>query len=105
VKIVSGSTTAGVLGITYKLAKSYGFTTVGIAARQAESCELFPVDEKMIVGEKFGDESDVFLNSISRLIRIGGGEQAMRETKLAKEDPVLKEKITKVIEYDLPLLN
>lgn len=103
-KIVSGLTTAGVLGIAYQLAKEYGFITVGIAPQSALKYEIFPVDEKHIIGEKFGDESEFFLHYLTRVIRIGGGPQSMRETQLAKEDPLLKVKITHVVEYDLPRL-
>jgi hypothetical protein len=91
------------VGIAYNLAKEYRFTTVGIAPEEAYNFEIFHVDEKIIVGEKFGDESMTFLSSISRLIRIGGGEQTKRETKMAKEDGALKETITTIIEYDLPV--
>jgi hypothetical protein len=100
VKIVSGLTTAGVLGIAYTLAKEYNFITVGIAPKEALKYELFDVDEQIIVGEKFGEESQTFLQSLSRIIRIGGGPQSHNEIAMAKEDP-FKQHITQVIEYNL----
>ncbi len=90
-------TTAGVLGIAYDLAKEYNFITAGVAPKRAKGYELFPVDEIYIVGERFGDESDYFLNSVTRLIRIGGGMQSLREVKLAKN----LTHITSIVEYDV----
>ncbi len=75
IKIVSGLTTTGVVGMAYELAKEYGFKTVGVAPAEALQYDLFDVDETYIHGEKFGDESTEFLMKLSRLIRIGGGNQ------------------------------
>ncbi len=102
IHIVAGLTNVGVSSIAYRLAKEFGFFTVGIAPQQAFRFELFPVDEQHIVGNKFGEESEFFLRSISQLIRIGGGPQSMREIQMAREHPDIKNTITRIIEYNLP---
>ncbi len=81
------------MGIAYKLAKEFGFTTVGIAPEHLVKTfelfpvdfELFPVDEAHIVGETFGDESEFFLASVNRLICLGGGPQCRKEVAMARE--------------------
>ena len=92
---VSGLTDLGIPSLAYKEAVDRGWETVGIAAKPAEEYDLFPVDEKKIVGEDWGDESDTFLNSIDVFVKIGGGEQSKDELNKAKE------KDMKVIEYEL----
>ena len=100
VEIVSGYTDTGVPKIAYNLAEKYGFTTVGFSAKQAleVSSGVFPADKVFLEGEKFGDESEAFINYIDRLIRIGGGKQSRKEVALFKEkypnhqsDPFLTE--------------
>ncbi|MBI4148037.1 hypothetical protein HY490_01990 [Candidatus Woesearchaeota archaeon] len=76
-----------------------GYRTVGIACAKAKDYELFPVNEKIIVGDNWGDESPVFLNYIDVLVRVGGGAQSKRETAETKS------RGKPVIEYDLPKLN
>ena len=85
VSIVSGLTNIGVPAIAYKIAKEYGFKTVGYACKKALDMELFDVDKKNIIGDNWGDESEEFLNNIDVLIKAGGGEQSKKELKKAKE--------------------
>lgn len=82
-ELVSGLTNQGVPRLAYELAAALGMRTVGVSARQALRVRagLFPVDERVIVGERFGDESAVFLARIDVLIRIGGGPQSRREAE------------------------
>ena len=108
ITIVSGLTYVGVLKIAYEEAKRRSWKTAGVACKKAQSHLLFPVDETpLIVGEKWGDESDVFINGTSipgthhehgldAIIRIGVGEQSIKETEF------LKSKGKPTYEYDLP---
>src|SRR3989344_1287303 len=94
--VVSGLTDLGVLALAYREAKTRGWRTVGIACSKAEEFDCFAVDEREIVGNEWGKESETFLNSIDVLVRVGGGNQAKRETETFKK---LRKQ---VIEYDLP---
>src|SRR4051812_16784896 len=73
-ELVSGLTNMGVPKLAYELAVTLGMRTVGISAKSAlrVRCGLFPVDEKRIVGQKFGDESEAFIGAIDYLLRVGG---------------------------------
>ncbi len=93
--IVSGLTDLGIPALAYREAAARGWRTVGIACSKAASYDCFPVDEKQIVGHKWGAESQTFLNSIDVLVRVGGGNQSVRETAEMKASGRL------VIEYDL----
>lgn len=97
-EIVSGLTNQGVPKLAYELACELGLPTVGIAARQALRVRagLFPVDRKILVGERFGDESPVLIAYIDKLIRVGGGPQSRAEVELFRakcghDDGVLAE--------------
>lgn len=96
--IVSGLTNAGVPALAYKEAAARGWRTAGIACEKASEYKCFPVDEKIIAGNDWGDESQTFLNSIDVLIRVGIGKQSIRETE------GMKAKGKPVFEYDLPAL-
>ncbi len=96
--IVSGLTNVGVLKIAYEEATRRGWRTEGVACKLAEDHPLYPVDEKVIFGEKWGDESPTFVESIQAIVRIGIGKQSLRETELVKS------KGFPAFEYDLPFL-
>lgn len=98
IEIVSGLTWQGVPGICYEVAKDKGLKTVGIACSKASEYKCFPVDEVIIVGDNWGEESETFLNRIDVLVRAGGGEQTARETELFKKRRLDAE----VLEMDLP---
>lgn len=91
VEIVSGLTDLGVPAIAYRYAVEQGYRTVGVAAKKAANYDLFPVDEKILVGENWGDESPTFLAKIDAMLKVGGGKQSEREfaefagTKLSLE--------------------
>lgn len=95
IEIVSGLTRLGIPAIAYEEAVKRGWKTVGIACSKAFEYECFPVDETIIVGDEWGDESQTFVNSVDWLIRIGGGKQSHEEARLAK----LHGK--KLLEFDL----
>ena len=87
VEIVSGYTNTGVPKIAYQIADELGLYKVGLSARQAlrVRCGVYPVDKEIIVGEKFGDESEAFIDYIDYLIRVGGGPQSLHEVEMFKE--------------------
>src|SRR5690606_8584996 len=93
--IVSGGTAVGIPLLIYKKAKSMNMKTIGIMCKKGYDYEVFPVDEMIVVGEDWGDESKEFLGSIEILYRIGGGKQSLEETKEAKRMGI------EVHEYDL----
>ena len=94
---VSGLTDTGVSSLAYREAVNREWRTVGIACKKAYGLEWFPVDEEpIIVGENWGDESQTFLDYIDVLIRVGGGNQSMREAAETKRRGKL------VFEYELP---
>jgi hypothetical protein len=99
--IVSGLTDQGVPGLAYHLAAdpSNGeMTTVGIACAKASDYPCFPVDDVIIVGKQWGDESDTFLQYIDALVRVGGGPQSIKEAKSFRE---LKPNAP-IVEFELP---
>jgi len=61
------------------------FTRVGIAPKEALQCNLCYVEKQIIVGEKFGDESQAFIDYIDVLIKVGGGNQSQKEAELFKQ--------------------
>jgi hypothetical protein len=99
-ELVSGLTNCGIPGIAYRVATTGRANvdlfskTVGIACSKANEYPQFPVDEKHIIGDEWGDESEFFLEYIDALVRIGGGEQSHREVAMFKskypEKPLLE---------------
>ena len=104
VEIVSGLTNIGIPKLAYEVAAEQGFVTVGISAKQAlkVGCGIFAVDKQIIKGKKFGDESQVFIDYIDCLIRVGGGRQSRKEVEMFQEktqnDPQL------ILEYEIEFL-
>ena len=96
--VVSGLTDMGIPSIAYNMAKKRGWKTMGVACSQARDYDCFPVDEEIIEGDEWGDESSTFLDQLDVFIRIGGGEQSLEETEAARS----RKKIKGVYEYDLP---
>lgn len=96
---VSGLTDIGIPALAYRYAKKKGWRTVGIACKKAYEDKCFDVDEKKIVGDNWGDESETFLDNIDVFIRVGGGKQSMEEEAKAR-----KRGLT-VLVYDLPAID
>lgn len=84
IEIVSGLTNIGIPKIAYQIADELHFIKVGISAERAlhVKCGIYPVDQQIIEGKEFGDESMTFIDYIDCLIRVGGGKQSHREVKL-----------------------
>lgn len=83
--VVSGLTDLGIPALAYREAVSRGWRTVGIACSKAKDYTCFPVDEEIIVGSEWGEESQTFLKSLDVLVRVGGGKQSIRETAEFRE--------------------
>ncbi len=84
VEVVSGLMHKGVPALAHMEAVQRGWKTVGIACIRAFEYPCFPVDERIIVGINWGDESATFLDMIDVLIRIGGSKQSLHEVYLAR---------------------
>jgi hypothetical protein len=84
-QIVSGFTNVGIPKLVYEEAEKRNMYTIGLSAEEAKEYELHDVNAEIIVGKKFGDESEFFINYIDALIKIGGGEQSEKELKMAKD--------------------
>jgi len=97
--VVSGLTNVGVLRLAYNAAVARNWKTSGIACVKAEDYDCFPVDERKIVGNNWGDESATFLQEIDVLVRIGGGDQSRTETA------TFKQRGGKVYEYELDIIS
>ncbi|MCO7226807.1 hypothetical protein [Pleionea sp. CnH1-48] len=91
-EIVSGLTNVGVPKIAYEIAVEQGIKTVGISAQKAleVKCGVFPCDKQIIIGKEFGDESDVFIDYIDVLVRVGGGTQSRKEVQMFKDKVALE---------------
>ncbi len=96
--IVSGLTNVGVIKIAYEETIPQGWRTVGIACERALEHEIYPVDDHILVGKNWGDESPTFVAAIQAIIRIGTGKQSIMETELVKSRGL------PAFEYDLPTL-
>ena len=94
--IVSGLSNLGIPAIAFREAIKRKWRTVGISCSKASKFTCFPVDEKIITGTEWSEESPVFLNSIDILVRVGGGNQSITETA------EMKRRGKPVFEYDLP---
>ncbi len=81
--IVSGATNSGVLNLTYAACERLGITAMGITAGQALAYSLAPMQYVIPVGQRFGDESPLFVESIDALVMLGGGAQSRREALAA----------------------
>lgn len=87
VELVSGYTNSGVPQITYEEGRKLGFILTGFSAKQALRVRsgVYPVDQVILKGERFGDESVDFVNYIDGMIRVGGGPQSRHEVALFRE--------------------
>lgn len=98
ITLVSGLCNVGSLAIAYEEAVKLGWRTVGIACEKAKEHPHFPVDEKIIVGAEWGDESTAFVSSLDMIVRVGAGKQGRRETEAVKASG------RPAFEYELPVL-
>ena len=99
VYLVSGLTNLGIPALAYRIAVERGWKTVGVACAKAEDNECFDVDESIIIGANWGDESETFLEMSHVLLKVGGGRQSIREAA------DFQQMGGKVYEYDLARLD
>ena len=94
--VIAGLTDLGIPALAYQEAVKRKWRVEGIACSKALDYIWFPVSNITMVGRNWGDESETFLKSINILIRIGGGEQSIREVEMAK-----KMRGIDILEYNL----
>lgn len=80
---VSGATDFGVPAVAYAIAKQRDLYCVGVTAGEAQQFPLAALDRLVVVGDRFGDESRVFVDVCDRFWMIGGGSQAETEMRMA----------------------
>lgn len=103
IRVVSGLTNEGVLALAYQIAQERGWRTAGVACEEGEKYPQFNVDDKIIKGKNWGDESQTFLDECQALIRIGGGNQSRNEAKLFKQQgkgPTYEYEVTVLNKHD-----
>ena len=77
--VASGATDAGVLALTYRWCARLGVTAIGITCEAGRRLPIAALDWLVPVGERFGDESALFVDICSAFVVLGGGEQSRRE--------------------------
>src|SRR4030042_217595 len=83
IRVISGGTIFGISKIAYDVSSDRGYATMAIVPEQARSYHLYDVDDIVWVGEKFGEESETFVDMLDVLVKIGGGDQSNNEAKMA----------------------
>lgn len=81
--IVSGATNMGIPKLVYEEAENYDMYLMGVMCKDGYTCELYPCDNILAVGNNWGDESETFIDLIDELYKIGGGPQSEKETEMA----------------------
>lgn len=100
VMIVSGGTMYGIPKLAYFMAARLGYKTGGVICKEGLDDNLFPtLDELLVEGEHWGDESEKFIDTIDALYRIGGGKQSLKEVEMAKQKGI------PVVEFELEKLD
>lgn len=82
--LVAGLTDLGIPALAYREAARRGWRTAGYACARAQALRCYPVDERVVVGERWGDESAAFVAAVDVLVRVGGGPQSRREVAMAR---------------------
>jgi hypothetical protein len=95
IKIVSGATNLGIPKIVYEIADKKNYYTIGIMCSKGFNYEMFDVNKLYVEGNEWGEESELFLDTIDILFKVGGGEQSKKELNKAKKRGI------KTFEYDL----
>lgn len=83
--IVSGATNIGIPALIYEKANSLKMKTVGVMCKEGYDNELAELDQLIVEGDNWGDESEKFLSMLDVIYKIGGGKQSIAEFKRAKE--------------------
>lgn len=102
-EVVSGLSDCGILSLVYTEGLSRKLKLIGIACEKGndDDNKKFPVDEEIIVGKNWGDESSTFINYIDYFVRIGGGSQSLKEEEMARDGgiPVLTFELNSKAQY------
>ena len=82
--IVTGATKIGIPAMIVASAKKRGIKSIGIMPQEGYETGLSKVDELVVEGDKWGDESARFIDMIDILYAVGGGRQATKEVLMAE---------------------
>lgn len=77
--VASGATDAGVLSVVYGLCAARRITAIGVTCEAGLALPVAALDWLVPVGQRFGDESALFVDVCDAFVVLGGGEQARRE--------------------------
>lgn len=83
--IVTGATKIGIPHMVVNSARKLGMKTIGVMPKEGYETGLSKVDQLVVDGEKWGDESAKFIDMIDALYSIGGGRQSTKEILMAEE--------------------
>jgi len=81
--MVSGATNLGVLELAYALCADLTIWAAGVTPDRTLLYEVGEMDFLVPWGQRFGDESDVFVELCDSFLLLGGGPQSERETLAA----------------------
>ncbi|MEO1269438.1 MAG: hypothetical protein AAFX99_15220 [Myxococcota bacterium] len=81
--VSSGATYAGTLQLTYDICTEQGIRAMGVTPDRTLRYPIGRLDLLLPVGRRYGDESEVFLNTADAFVLVGGGDQSRRETEEA----------------------
>ncbi|MEM6929299.1 MAG: hypothetical protein AAF602_20340 [Myxococcota bacterium] len=76
---VSGATDYGVPAVAYEVAERLGILRIGVTAHEALEYDLARLDHLTVVGLRFGDESEAFVELCDEIWMFGGGSQSRDE--------------------------
>lgn len=82
--VVTGATNIGIPNMVVEMSKKRGLYTIGIMPKDGYKTGLSDVDELVIEGLHWGDESQKFIDMIDKLYAIGGGRQSTKEILMAE---------------------
>lgn len=80
--VCSGATNKGVLHLTYKICNKFNIIAMGVTPNQALQYDVGRMHYLIPYGQKFGDESEIFVDLSDAFVLLGGGFQARQETIL-----------------------
>lgn len=87
--VISSLSDSGVPQAAYHIARQRGWNCGGIAPKAVMRQRIFPMnvdgDIMKIVGNRWGDESEAFINECDVLLRVGNSRQSMDEAELAEK--------------------
>lgn len=81
--VVSGATDAGVLQLAYALCAAHGIPAAGVAPRRVLRYRTAEMALLLLHGQRFGDESALFVDLCDDFLVLGGGPQSEREARMA----------------------